>query len=150
MTLLISTSESTSEFNRTFRFVPDLASTQIYSLAMTTMLLSLGPPCLNSHSNCHRSHPHPHPHPHTYPSHPRSRRAQSCALCQNAKAILRRPKTGQQICKDCFFRGFETEVHNTITEARLFKPGDHVAIGESGGKGMSCSFSVTIYAKLPE
>jgi cytoplasmic tRNA 2-thiolation protein 1 len=58
----------------------------------------------------------------------------SCALCQNAKAILRRPKTGQQICKDCFFRVFETEVHNTITEARLFKPGDSVAIGASGGK----------------
>jgi len=59
----------------------------------------------------------------------------SCALCQNAKAILRRPKTGQQICKDCFFRVFETEVHNTITEAQLFKPGDRVAIGASGGKG---------------
>ncbi|KAI9449637.1 hypothetical protein BJY52DRAFT_1306732 [Lactarius psammicola] len=58
----------------------------------------------------------------------------SCALCQNAKAILRRPKTGQQICKECFFRVFETEVHNTITEARLFKPGDSVAIGASGGK----------------
>jgi len=59
----------------------------------------------------------------------------SCALCQNAKAILRRPKTGQQICKECFFRVFETEVHNTITEARLFRPGDSVAIGASGGKG---------------
>lgn len=58
----------------------------------------------------------------------------SCALCRNAKAILRRPKTGQQICKECFFRVFETEVHNTITEAGLFKPGDSVAIGASGGK----------------
>ncbi|KAI9448558.1 hypothetical protein H4582DRAFT_2116565 [Lactarius indigo] len=58
----------------------------------------------------------------------------SCALCRNAKAILRRPKTGQQICKECFFKVFETEVHNTITEARLFKPGDSVAIGASGGK----------------
>ncbi|KAH9175141.1 hypothetical protein EDB89DRAFT_1847964 [Lactarius sanguifluus] len=58
----------------------------------------------------------------------------SCALCRNAKAILRRPKTGQQICKDCFFRVFETEVHNTITEVRLFKQGDSVAIGASGGK----------------
>ena len=55
-----------------------------------------------------------------------------CALCQNAKAILKRPKTGQQICKECFFYVFETEVHNTITEAQLFKPGDRVAIGASG------------------
>lgn len=30
---------------------------------------------------------------------------------------------------------FETEVHNTIVEAKLFKPGDRVAIGASGGKG---------------
>ncbi|KAI0299717.1 hypothetical protein B0F90DRAFT_1630693 [Multifurca ochricompacta] len=58
----------------------------------------------------------------------------SCALCQNSKAILRRPKTGQHICKHCFFTVFETEVHNTITQAHLFKPGDRVAIGASGGK----------------
>ncbi|KAF9224355.1 hypothetical protein BS17DRAFT_801832 [Gyrodon lividus] len=58
----------------------------------------------------------------------------SCALCQNAKAILKRPKTGQQICKECFFFVFETEIHHTITQAKLFKPGDRVAIGASGGK----------------
>lgn len=59
----------------------------------------------------------------------------ACALCLNAKAILKRPKTGQQICKDCFFYVFETEVHNTITQANLFSRGDRVAIGASGGKG---------------
>ena len=59
----------------------------------------------------------------------------TCALCQESRAILKRPKTGQQICKDCFYYVFETEVHNTITEACLFKPGDRVAIGASGGKG---------------
>ncbi|KAL1701065.1 hypothetical protein EV121DRAFT_263442 [Schizophyllum commune] len=58
----------------------------------------------------------------------------SCALCKAAKAILRRPKTGQQICRDCFFYVFETEVHNTIVDARLFQRGDRVAIGASGGK----------------
>lgn len=52
---------------------------------------------------------------------------------------MKRPKTGQQICKDCFFYVFETEVHNTITEASLFKRGDKVAIGASGGKGASLS-----------
>lgn len=31
---------------------------------------------------------------------------------------------------------FETEVHHTITEnGGIFKPGDKVAIGASGGKG---------------
>ncbi|KAF8626474.1 hypothetical protein AX15_004857 [Amanita polypyramis BW_CC] len=57
-----------------------------------------------------------------------------CSLCQYAKAMLKRPKTGQQICRECFFYVFETEVHNTIMEAGLFKPGDRVAIGASGGK----------------
>lgn len=59
-----------------------------------------------------------------------------CALCAKSRAILKRPKTGQQICKECFFYVFETEVHNTISQAQLFKPGDRVAIGASGGKGM--------------
>ncbi|KAF8511202.1 hypothetical protein JB92DRAFT_3083530 [Gautieria morchelliformis] len=58
----------------------------------------------------------------------------SCGLCKQATAILKRPKTGQQICKPCFFEVFETEVHNTITSAKLFKPGERVAIGASGGK----------------
>jgi len=58
-----------------------------------------------------------------------------CALCDKSRAILKRPKTGQQICKECFFYVFETEVHNTITQSQLFKPGDRVAIGASGGKG---------------
>lgn len=59
----------------------------------------------------------------------------TCALCQDARAIIKRPKTGQQICKECFFYVFETEVHNTIIDSQLFKPGDRVAIGASGGKG---------------
>ena len=59
----------------------------------------------------------------------------NCALCENARAIIKRPKTGQQICKECFFYVFETEVHHTIVGAKLFKPGDRVAIGASGGKG---------------
>jgi len=59
----------------------------------------------------------------------------TCVLCEKAKAILKRPKTGQQICKDCFFYVFETEVHNTIAQSKLFSPGDRVAIGASGGKG---------------
>ena len=52
-----------------------------------------------------------------------------CQLCATARAVLRRPKTGQQVCKSCFFYVFETEVHETITNAKLFSPGDKVAIG---------------------
>ncbi|KAJ2609188.1 cytosolic thiouridylase subunit Ctu1 [Coemansia sp. RSA 1365] len=57
-----------------------------------------------------------------------------CDICQRARAIIRRPKTGQRICKECFFHVFETEVHHTIVDGRLFTPGDRVGIGASGGK----------------
>ena len=57
-----------------------------------------------------------------------------CQLCSSARAVLKRPKTGQQVCKSCFFYVFEEEVHETITNAKLFSSGDRVAIGASGGK----------------
>lgn len=51
---------------------------------------------------------------------------------------MKRPKTGQQVCKSCFFEVFETEVHNTIIEGKgIFRKGEKVAIGASGGKGQS-------------
>lgn len=49
--------------------------------------------------------------------------------------MIKRPKTGQQICQECFFYVFETEIHNTIVDANLFQRGERVAIGASGGKG---------------
>ncbi|KAK0040575.1 cytoplasmic tRNA 2-thiolation protein 1 [Biomphalaria pfeifferi] len=58
---------------------------------------------------------------------------QKCAICDK-KAILKRPKTEDAMCKDCFFWAFEEEIHYTITSANLFTPGETVAIGASGGK----------------
>lgn len=57
-----------------------------------------------------------------------------CAICNDARAVLKRPKTGQQICRECFYFVFETEIHNTIINSKLFKKGDKVAIAASGGK----------------
>ncbi|GAA5928363.1 hypothetical protein JCM3775_000587 [Rhodotorula graminis] len=80
-----------------------------------------------------------------------------CSLCPPAssrRALLRRPKTLQAVCKECFFDVFETEIHHTIMgygtaeqldptrpghKARpglksLFTRGERVAIGASGGK----------------
>ncbi len=62
-----------------------------------------------------------------------------CQLCHTSRALVKRPKTGQQVCKTCFFHLFETEVHNTITTGGndggpIFKRGEKVAIGASGGK----------------
>ncbi|KAK9479978.1 hypothetical protein V1514DRAFT_327036 [Lipomyces japonicus] len=58
----------------------------------------------------------------------------ACELCKSRKPFLRRPKTGQKICQECFFHVFETEIHNTIKTAKLFHRGERVAIGASGGK----------------
>lgn len=44
------------------------------------------------------------------------------------------PPRPPQLCKDCFYAAFEAEVHETIASNSLFKPGDRVAIGASGGK----------------
>ncbi len=49
-------------------------------------------------------------------------------------SFVQRPKTGDALCKSCFFWAFETEVHHTIASHRLFSVGDRVAIGVSGGK----------------
>ncbi|KAI9016440.1 cytoplasmic tRNA 2-thiolation protein 1 [Phycomyces nitens] len=57
-----------------------------------------------------------------------------CILCAKQRAVLKRPKTGQQICQACFYHVFETEIHNTIIDAKLFRRGERVAIGASGGK----------------
>jgi cytoplasmic tRNA 2-thiolation protein 1 len=47
-----------------------------------------------------------------------------CVLCSTLsaenrpkvprRAILKRPKTGQAICRECFYLIFETEIHHTI------------------------------------
>ena len=61
--------------------------------------------------------------PPIYDRHLNAMASKSYALCQNAKVILRGPKTGQQICKECFFRVIETEVHNTVSRHFKFQTG---------------------------
>ncbi|XP_044733418.1 cytoplasmic tRNA 2-thiolation protein 1 [Chrysoperla carnea] len=57
-----------------------------------------------------------------------------CTANCGKNAALKRPKTGDALCKECFFWAFETEIHETITSGNLFSPGNKVAIGASGGK----------------
>ena len=56
-----------------------------------------------------------------------------CTICSR-NAVLKRPKTSQAVCKECFFDVFETEVHQTIQGHKLFRRGDTVAVAASGGK----------------
>ena len=65
-----------------------------------------------------------------------------CALCNNSRALIIRPKNHQKLCKPCFIFLFETEIHNTITANTLFRPGERIAIGASGGKDSTVLASV--------
>lgn len=71
-----------------------------------------------------------------------------CTVCSCARGIIKRPKTGEAICKDCFFQVFENEVHQTITDSAIFKPGQKVAIGASGGKGKLFVFSRLYFCQI--
>ena len=57
----------------------------------------------------------------------------NCGKCSK-KAALKRPKTGDALCKECFYLAFEEEIHRTIVDASLFTRGEVVAVGASGGK----------------
>ncbi|KAH0741235.1 hypothetical protein KY290_034278 [Solanum tuberosum] len=57
-----------------------------------------------------------------------------CTLCNEKRAALKRPKTLEQICRECFYTVFEDEIHRVIVDNQLFKPGERIAIGASGGK----------------
>jgi hypothetical protein len=87
---------------------------------------------------------------------PLSKMVKLCSRCNQNKAVLRRPKNLDQVCnlpwlssffswyptilfmtqlcKSCFFSAFEEEVHETILKNNLFKSGERIAIGASGGK----------------
>lgn len=60
--------------------------------------------------------------------------ASLCELCHCRKAVMRRPKNLEKLCKKCFIHVFETEIHRTIIREKLFHRGEKVAIGASGGK----------------
>ena len=56
-----------------------------------------------------------------------------CELCNTEKARIKRPKNGMPVCLLCFYTVFEEEIHHTIITSQLFKRGERIAIGASGG-----------------
>ncbi|XP_038623310.1 cytoplasmic tRNA 2-thiolation protein 1 [Tachyglossus aculeatus] len=58
----------------------------------------------------------------------------ACKACGANRASLRRPKTGDALCRGCFCAAFEAEVLATVRGARLLPAGQRVAVGASGGK----------------
>lgn len=65
-----------------------------------------------------------------------------CEYCHAGRAVIVRPKNLQKICKACFIAVFETEIHETITSNALFRRGERIAIGASGGKDSTVLASV--------
>lgn len=57
-----------------------------------------------------------------------------CEQCAAQSAAVRRSKTAQRLCRGCFVAAFEAEIHGTIQRTAMFRPGDRVVIGASGGK----------------
>ena len=67
---------------------------------------------------------------------------QLCQLCHCRKAVMKRPKNLQKLCKECFYHVFETEIHLTIIKEKLFYKGETIAIGASGGKDSTVLASI--------
>ena len=65
-----------------------------------------------------------------------------CASCKSARALIVRPKNHQKLCKGCFIKVFEDEIHETIVKNKLFHSGERIAIGASGGKDSTVLASV--------
>lgn len=65
---------------------------------------------------------------------PKKSGGRQCSICNLRRPALKRPKTLEQICRECFYVVFEEEIHQVIVENQLFKSGERIGIGASGGK----------------
>lgn len=65
-----------------------------------------------------------------------------CMKCNIQRAVVKRPKNHHKLCRECFLAVFEDEVHHTIISSQLFRRGEKVAIGASGGKDSTVLASV--------
>ena len=76
-----------------------------------------------------------------------AKRRRPCEACAVGEAALVRPKTGKKICKACFYREFEDEIHQTVVANDLFQRGERVAIAASGGKGMFAEVALCLSSR---
>ncbi|KAF9621498.1 hypothetical protein IFM89_021802 [Coptis chinensis] len=65
---------------------------------------------------------------------PKKTGGRQCSICNQRRPALKRPKTLEQICRECFYAVFEDEIHKVIVDNKLFKSGERIGIGASGGK----------------
>lgn len=56
-----------------------------------------------------------------------------CTFC-GGNAFYLRPYSGEQLCTSCYVQAIEKQVQRTITNYKMLKPDDKVALALSGGK----------------
>ncbi|RCN49630.1 PP-loop family protein [Ancylostoma caninum] len=61
-------------------------------------------------------------------------RPQCSSEACTSNAVVKRALDDVPLCAPCFIEGFEQKVHETITSTNLFRRGERIAIGASGGK----------------
>ena len=59
---------------------------------------------------------------------------ESCTKCGKPNVIIKRPASGQALCKDCFIESIEKKVKQTIKKENFLEKGDKVLVALSGGK----------------
>ena len=57
-----------------------------------------------------------------------------CSKCGNSQVIIKKPQSGQYLCKDCFIDSIEKKVIKTTKKEKLLDKGDKVLVALSGGK----------------
>ncbi|KAF7457184.1 Cytoplasmic tRNA 2-thiolation protein 1 [Cryptosporidium felis] len=65
-----------------------------------------------------------------------------CYYCGGGRVVMKRCRTGNLSCQDCFITNFEEEVHEYITSNRMFERGNKVGVCISGGKDSSVLLNV--------
>ncbi|TNJ26912.1 Cytoplasmic tRNA 2-thiolation protein [Giardia muris] len=75
----------------------------------------------------------------------------SCLYCDGPPVLLR-AHTGHPLCRPCFLKAVEEDVHQTIQEFGLIRPEERVALGVSGGKDSSVMVEIlhTLQLRYPE
>ncbi|KAM0680277.1 cytosolic thiouridylase subunit Ctu1 [Glugoides intestinalis] len=57
-----------------------------------------------------------------------------CENCNAPRAFVFRPKNKMKVCKECFFKLFEDEIHDLIVQSKMFERNTRIGVGISGGK----------------
>ncbi len=57
-----------------------------------------------------------------------------CTACRKREAFFFRPYSGERLCRKCFSKSVEDKARATVSEYKMFKFDDRIAVAVSGGK----------------